>query len=544
MSYIALYRRFRPQTFEHVVGQDHIVRTLKNQIKTNSLSHAYLFCGTRGTGKTSCAKIFAKAVNCLNPKDGSPCGECESCKNILANGNLDILEIDAASNNRVDEIRDLREKVNYLPSVGKYKVYIIDEVHMLTDSAFNALLKTLEEPPKHIIFILATTEPQKLPATILSRCMRFDFKLVSESELEKHLAKIFAQTQTKFENDALSLIAKAGRGSVRDTLSIAERCKSFSDDNITTQSVVDCLGITDEKTLKNISEAVLNKNGGQILDIVDDLYNQGKNMTVLIDDLCEYFKNLMLAKLSSSKLERLTAESINDCKQLAQKFEAKFLLDSLKKIMEAQNQIKCAINEKVFLQTLLLSLFYDDNMELAILKNKIAGLEKEIENFQKKTLIDGDFQKKTVTQSNDNLCENKSQTSAILLQKSEILETIPQQTETFNQNVFDTQSQSKNNINADLIFGNLIAYARSQGEMRLIASMSDIESVEVLENIFVMNCQSEMCKEVINSHRNYILEYLKNQYNLSGLEIKIIVDKEKQTQSKLKELFGEKLKIV
>src|SRR5574344_2169347 len=238
MAHLALYREFRPQTFDDVIGQDKIVKTLKNQIETNTISHAYLFCGTRGTGKTSCAKIFARAVNCESPKSGSACGKCDVCKKIQSNGNLDIIEIDAASNNRVDEIRDLRDKVGYLPTVGKYKVYIIDEVHMLTDSAFNALLKTLEEPPSHIIFILATTEPEKLPATIVSRCMRFDFKLVSIENLTSLLKKIFKQTNTKYDEMSLELIAKAGKGSVRDTLSIAEMCKSYSADNIPYQSVV------------------------------------------------------------------------------------------------------------------------------------------------------------------------------------------------------------------------------------------------------------------------------------------------------------------
>ena len=230
--YLALYRKFRPNTFDEVIGQDHIIKTLKNQIEMKQISHAYLFCGSRGTGKTSVAKIFAKAVNCQNPQNGSPCFECEVCKNLQNSNNIDIIEIDAASNNRVDEIRDLRDKVKYPPIYGKYKVYIIDEVHMLTDSAFNALLKTLEEPPKHIIFILATTEPQKLPATILSRVLRFDFKLVGQQKLEDLIKNIFKKSNISFDNESISLIAKSGNGSVRDALSIADMCSSFSNNNI------------------------------------------------------------------------------------------------------------------------------------------------------------------------------------------------------------------------------------------------------------------------------------------------------------------------
>ena len=239
---LALYREFRPNTFDGVVGQDFIVKTLKNQIKTNKLTHAYLFCGPRGTGKTSTAKIFAKAVNCTHSADGNPCGMCAECV-ALSENNTDIVEIDAASNNRVEEIRDLREKVQFSPLIGKYKVYIIDEVHMLTDSAFNALLKTLEEPPKHVIFILATTEIHKLPATILSRCARFDFKLLPINILVQHLKNVFDKKGIKCDEKSLHLIAKAGEGSVRDMLSIADSVASFCNYNVTIDGTENVIGL-------------------------------------------------------------------------------------------------------------------------------------------------------------------------------------------------------------------------------------------------------------------------------------------------------------
>ena len=254
MSYVSLYRKFRPTAFDKVVGQQHVIRTLGNQLKSGSVSHAYLFTGSRGTGKTSVAKIFAKAVNCLSPlSDGSPCGKCISCAELGGGGNLDILEIDAASNNGVDEIRDLRDNVKYLPSVSKYKVYIIDEVHMLSNSAFNALLKTLEEPPEHVIFILATTEVQKIPPTVLSRCMRFDFRLLTIDELVSLLATVMDGIGKRYEQEALIAIATAGAGSARDTLSLADMCVSYCGEVLDYQSVIEALGLCSPDTVINLT---------------------------------------------------------------------------------------------------------------------------------------------------------------------------------------------------------------------------------------------------------------------------------------------------
>ena len=282
--YLALYRKYRPQNFSEVIGQKHIVQTLNNQIETDKIGHAYLFCGSRGTGKTSIAKIFARAINCENPVNGDSCGKCDTCKALLTN-NIDILEIDAASNNVVDEIRDLREKVKYPPINGKYKVYIVDEVHMLSTNAFNALLKTLEEPPKHVVFILATTEVHKLPATILSRCMRFDFKLVSVEELVQLLQKILTSEGVKFEEKALSLIARAGEGSVRDTLSIADMCISYSGTTLTYESVIEVLGTTEKEKLTKLTDNILSRNMGGALLELDNILSSGKSPLVLSKDL-------------------------------------------------------------------------------------------------------------------------------------------------------------------------------------------------------------------------------------------------------------------
>jgi len=294
MEYVSLYRRFRPDTFDKVIGQNHIVRTLTNQIKNDRIGHAYLFTGTRGTGKTSCAKIFARAVNCLHPNNGSPCGECEVCRELKNPSNIDVIEIDAASNNGVDEIRELKENAQYRPVVGRFKVYIIDEVHMLSTAAFNALLKTLEEPPEHVIFILATTEVQKLPQTILSRCMRFDFRLVERQELVALMKRIFAELNVPAEEKALSLIATGGEGSVRDCLSLADMCLSYCGGEIKYEDVLEVMCATNFSTLDELGGAILDGDTGKALRLTGNLLSSGRN--TLANDLASYFTAMLVAK--------------------------------------------------------------------------------------------------------------------------------------------------------------------------------------------------------------------------------------------------------
>lgn len=294
MEYVSLYRRFRPDTFDKVVGQDHIVRTLTNQIESNRIGHAYLFTGARGTGKTSCAKIFARAVNCLTPAGGSPCGKCSMCRALENSENIDIIEIDAASNSRVDDVRDLTENTRYRPAVCRYKVYIIDEVHELSDKAYNALLKTLEEPPEYIIFILATTEVQKLPRTILSRCMRFDFRLVGEREIAGLLRRIFSELNVEYEEEALSVIAVNGEGSVRDALSIADMCLSYGGGKILLKDVIEIIGGTSFKALNELGCAILSGNAASALGSTNDLLSAGR--TTLIKELSRYFTEVLNVK--------------------------------------------------------------------------------------------------------------------------------------------------------------------------------------------------------------------------------------------------------
>ena len=282
MSYTALYRKFRPLKFSEIVGQEHITRTLKNQIIAGRVGHAYLFNGGRGTGKTTAAKILARAVNCLNPQDGEPCNECEICKAALSGSLTDIVEMDAASNNSVEDIRSIREEVNFLPTLAKFRVYIIDEVHMLSTGAFNALLKTLEEPPAHVKFILATTEPQKLPATILSRCQRFDFKKISNDNVVKRLEFVAKESNIEITKEALNLIAILSEGAMRDALSILERCLQDGETNIDEDKIKDLVGIPKFTYINAIVKSFLEYNVEEAIKAVDSVLNEGKDLNNLL----------------------------------------------------------------------------------------------------------------------------------------------------------------------------------------------------------------------------------------------------------------------
>lgn len=377
MSYLALYRKYRPKNFEEVIGQKHIVTSLKNQIINDQISHAYLFTGTRGTGKTSIAKIFARAINCEKPNNGSPCGECPTCKALLDPSSLDIIEIDAASNNRVDEIRDLREKVKYPPVNGRYKVYIVDEVHMLTDSAFNALLKTLEEPPKHVVFVLATTEVQKLPATILSRCLRFDFKLLENSEIEGLLHHIFEDSNIKYDKESASLIARLGEGSVRDALSVAEMCVAYTNKNITYDAVIDAVGAIDRKVLNNLAGYVLSGDVNNILSTVDKILEKGKVVSQLAKDLANYFRDVAVAKTckDANNILKYPADIFADMEVLAKENSINKILNAFKTLSSLDNEFRYSTNPRSLFELNILNLTLENQVDL---ESRVKVLEDKI----------------------------------------------------------------------------------------------------------------------------------------------------------------------
>ena len=379
----ALYRVYRPKNFSDVIGQEHIVRTLKNQIENNNVGHAYLFCGTRGTGKTSTAKIFSRAVNCTNLHNDEPCNECENCREILEDKTMDVVEIDAASNNSVDDIRELRENVKYSPAKAKYKVYIIDEVHMLSQGAFNALLKTLEEPPSYVIFILATTEPHKIPATILSRCQRFDFKRVTVKDISSRMRYICEKEGIEADEKALNLIARNSQGALRDALSILDQCISFEGNKISYNDVIELLGSVNIEQLFDLAESVIKEDTRKSLQILNDFIIWGKDVRNLVNDLIDHFRNLMVCKISNDldEIISLPEETIDLLKQQAETIDTNNLIRILNILSETQDGMKISSNPRVLMEVTMMKIaqpMFDESKEALI--KRIENLEQKIES--------------------------------------------------------------------------------------------------------------------------------------------------------------------
>ncbi len=392
MSYLALYRQFRPKTFEEIIGQEHVVKTLINQINTDRVGHAYLFCGARGTGKTTAAKVFARAINCVSPKNGSPCGECEACKKLENPANLDILEMDAASNNKVEHVRDIRDKIQYPPVAGKYKVYIIDEVHMLTPEAFNALLKTLEEPPAHAVFILATTEVHKIPATILSRCLRFDFKLISTQQIASFICSIYDKVGKKYQKEAVTLIAKAGEGSVRDALSIADICLSYSNDKLTYDDVLEVLGTSDRAVIEAIVDAISKGETGEMLSLIDQLCMRGKSISILNRDVCSALRDILVIKTCKNAGEILSIpqDKLIELKKIADNTSVQSVLRSIEIFSTVEADLKYSTHPKIVFETAAVKASLPQaDYNIDALMARMSAIENKIEK--------GEFTVKSVT---------------------------------------------------------------------------------------------------------------------------------------------------
>ena len=359
MSYTALYRKFRPQNFEDVKGQEHIVTTLKNQIKADRIGHAYLFCGTRGTGKTTIAKILARAVNCEHPVDGSPCNECPACRAINAGTSMNVIEIDAASNNGVDNIREIREEVAYRPAQGRYKVYIIDEVHMLSTGAFNALLKTLEEPPSYVIFILATTEAHKIPITILSRCQRYDFKRITVETIADRLMELMEKEGNDVEEKAIRYIAKAADGSMRDALSLLDQCIAFYlGEKLTYEKVLENLGAVDTEVFSRLLREILAQHTSQAIGILEDLIIKGRELGQFVTDFIWYLRNLLLISASDNPEEAVdvSRENLERMKEEVQMVDTETLMRYIRVFSQLSNELRYASQKRVLVEIALIKL--------------------------------------------------------------------------------------------------------------------------------------------------------------------------------------------
>lgn len=536
MGYLALYRRFRPTTFDKVIGQNHITTTLINQIKTNKIGHAYLFCGARGTGKTSTAKIFARAINCLSPVNGSPCGKCKNCLALEGVNSPDVFEIDAASNNRVENIRELRDKISYPPVTGKYKVYIIDEVHMLTGEAFNALLKTLEEPPAHAVFILATTESHKIPATILSRCMRFDFRLVDNKELVKLVSGIFDEIGRKYTLDAVRHIARSGEGCVRDTLSVAEICTSFCEGEITLEKVLSVLGATDDGELIKLADAILSGDRGYALNVIDSLIKNGKSIGTIFKDLNELLRETVIASTASENFLALTEEKYEELKKLGEKYSVNEILRIMEILALAEGEIRYSSQPRILLETAVLKACTPKaDYDLSALALRVAELEKRLQG-----VLSGEEKVKLSVEQNDttNKTEVKNEAKerfSETVKKSEPIKSTPEKKETNLSNVNIKQTVEDKKVwgtviralrrtsitlyavcserIAEVKDGKLIVYADSEGNYNMLTKPENfeilrkaVESVCSLETVIAETSEEKQREYKIDEQYKQVVE--------------------------------------
>jgi len=512
MGYTALYRKYRPKTFDEVAGQDVIKRTLINQIKNNRIGHAYLFTGSRGTGKTTIARIFARAVNCLSHINGSPCGVCNICK---IDDNIDIIEIDGASSNRVEAVRELKEQVKYPPVSSKYKVYIVDEAHMLTDSSYNALLKTLEEPPNYVIFILATTEPHKIPPTIMSRCMRFDFKLVPADKIADIISQVFLSSNIKASKEAIGLIARSGMGSVRDALSIADMCAGFSAKEVTYNDVLELLGSADIIEIGELAANILKGNINSCLGIVNTLAESGKSINIIARDLTTYFRNLGIVK---------TCQNPNDIlglpKEVFQQLQEHCELSDIDKITvcidifsSLDQELRFGLNPRITLENAVIkSTRLLVNTPNAILA-RLNELEKKITNINFST------QKEQNITPKDNTTQAKTKTPAFEIQAKDTQKTLEQE-----DRIYDTQKTSAQEVKTQDI-------SKTPLEETKVSNISEKKDKK----------EDQLEKDQDAKDQNITLEDIVPPQNIQGHFIgpDDIFDDEISTQSKAQKTLGE-----
>ena len=491
MGYTALYRKFRPLTFSEIVGQDHITRTLKNQIISGRVGHAYLFNGGRGTGKTSAAKVLARAINCLNPKDGEPCNECEICKGALNGSLTDIVEMDAASNNGVEDIRAIREEVNFLPTKAKYRVYIIDEVHMLSIGAFNALLKTLEEPPEHVKFILATTEPQRLPATILSRCQRFDFKRISNDNIIKRLKIVCKESNIEISEEAMQMIAVLAEGAMRDALSILERCVQDGENKIDENKIRDLVGIPKITYVHNIVEGLVDYDVDKSLQGVDIVLNEGKDITNLLWEMIKYVKDILVFK-TSKKLDLYTEEEMKKISELAEKVSKEKLIDLVYKLSELESDIKWSTQKTIVFQAGIIRLCNKQAEISSDLEERVEKIEKYLKSGKGIVVNNSQSTNNVIAQRNNEI--------------NRVVQSVPNTPVNNTKNITEPKSTTTNFSNkADEYWPQIMNELKQNGKIVLCTSLHGSKATEINDmtvGIEFPNGMSSFNKTVLEKPEN------------------------------------------
>lgn len=534
----AIYRKYRPDTFDKVYGQKHITDILKNQIETKNISHAYIFSGSRGTGKTSCAKIFARAINCLNLQDGNPCNKCENCMSSLEESTLDIVEMDAASNRRIDDIRELRDKVIYPPTKLKYKVYIIDEAHMITNEGFNALLKIMEEPPKHLVFILATTEIDKIPQTILSRCQRYEFKMINAKDISDNIKYILNDLNRKMDGDAIELIANKADGAMRDALSILDQVLSIEKENITKQDINDILGIVDNTGIFKLVNSIIKKDATEVLD---NLYTISHNKPVenVMDELLNHFRNLLLSKNGLDNIRQNNTQYNVEYNAQSELITNRQIVESMSIIIEHQKKLKQADNQKALLEILAMRLIdyidYDDLIaRVNTLEDKLKNIEQngiKINSSQKLVEFDEKIDKNIeISQKSSEKAEKQDELS----DKNDIIKT--------DEKIDDTDE--------DEIVENEDSFLKLREVLRDFDKIpkelaNDIKAS--LDNDKLILKTNQLYMYTLLPHKKVIEQLLKPHYDFKVLDLQIDDEAEKKANEnvkKLQNLFGNNFQII
>lgn len=534
----AIYRKYRPDTFDKVYGQKHITDILKNQIETKNISHAYIFSGSRGTGKTSCAKIFARAINCLNLQDGNPCNKCENCMSSLEESTLDIVEMDAASNRRIDDIRELRDKVIYPPTKLKYKVYIIDEAHMITNEGFNALLKIMEEPPKHLVFILATTEIDKIPQTILSRCQRYEFKMINAKDISDNIKYILNDLNRKMDDDAIELIANKADGAMRDALSILDQVLSIEKENITKQDINDILGIVDNTGIFKLVNSIIKKDATEVLD---NLYTISHNKPVenVMGELLNHFRNLLLSKNGLDNIRQNNTQYNVEYNAQSEFITNRQIVESMSIIIEHQKKLKQADNQKALLEILVMRLIdyidYDDLIaRVNTLEDKLKNIEQngiKINSSQKLVEFDEKIDKNIEISQKSS---EKAEKSDELSNKNDIIKT--------DEKIDDTDE--------DEIVENEDSFVKLREVLRDFDKIpkelaNDIKAS--LDNDKLILKTNQLYMYTLLPHKKVIEQLLKPHYDFKVLDLQIDDEAEKKANEnvkKLQNLFGNNFQII